>query len=175
MLNGGLPGMTGPPDKNIKLRDARESDRQRLRDLTIEGFDGVSIDHAIDHVLGPISDADWRDRKAKHIDEDLDSDSGLVIVAENDEQVVGYVSLRFDYQSKVGCIPNLAVTSTSRGQGLGRILLNEALERFREAGMTVARIETLEHNPIGRHLYPSVGFVEVARQVHYAIDLRKPL
>ena len=37
--------------------------------------------------------------------------------------------------------------------------------------MTVAKIETLEQNPIGRHLYPSVGFIEVARQIHYAMPL----
>jgi len=37
--------------------------------------------------------------------------------------------------------------------------------------MTVARIETLEQNPIGRQLYPSLGFLEVARQIHFAIPL----
>jgi hypothetical protein len=37
--------------------------------------------------------------------------------------------------------------------------------------MTVAKIETLEQNSIGRHLYPSIGFIEVARQIHYALPL----
>jgi hypothetical protein len=37
--------------------------------------------------------------------------------------------------------------------------------------MTIAKIETLEQNLIGRHLYPSLGFVEVARQIHYAMPL----
>jgi hypothetical protein len=37
--------------------------------------------------------------------------------------------------------------------------------------MTVAKIETLEQNPIGRHLYPALGFREVARQIHFAMDL----
>ena len=37
--------------------------------------------------------------------------------------------------------------------------------------MTVAKIETLEQNVIGRHLYPAIGFVEVARQIHYAMPL----
>ena len=38
-------------------------------------------------------------------------------------------------------------------------------------GMSVAKIETLEQNPIGQTLYPSLGFVEVARQIHYALRL----
>ena len=59
----------------------------------------------------------------------------------------------------------------ARGQGLGRRLIEHALAHFRAAGMTIAKIETLEQNPIGRHLYPSVGFVEVARQIHYAMAL----
>jgi hypothetical protein len=37
--------------------------------------------------------------------------------------------------------------------------------------MTVAKIETLEQNPIGRRLYPALGFREVARQIHYAMPL----
>ena len=59
----------------------------------------------------------------------------------------------------------------ARGQGLGRRLIEHALAHFRAAGMTIAKIETLEQNAVGRHLYPSVGFVEVARQIHYAMAL----
>ncbi|MEZ4660478.1 MAG: hypothetical protein R2911_23220 [Caldilineaceae bacterium] len=33
------------------------------------------------------------------------------------------------------------------------------------------RIETLAHNPIGQYLYPSCGFEEIARQVHYVMPL----
>ena len=38
----------------------------------------------------------------------------------------------------------------------------------------MAKIETLEQNPIGRHLYPSLGFQEIARQIHYAMPLVGP-
>jgi hypothetical protein len=31
----------------------------------------------------------------------------------------------------------------------------------------MSRIETLEQNPIGQHLYPSLGFQEFARQIHF--------
>ena len=65
--------------------------------------------------------------------------------------------------------------AAGRGQGLGRQLIEHALAHFRATGMTVAKIETLEQNPIGRHLYPSVGFIEVARQIHYVMPLRDRL
>jgi ribosomal protein S18 acetylase RimI-like enzyme len=37
--------------------------------------------------------------------------------------------------------------------------------------MTQARIETLVQNEAGKSLYPSLGFEEIARQVHYCMDL----
>lgn len=157
----------------VRIRPYRESDRPALRSMTVEAFVGVSIDHAIDVTLGPTGGTDWRERKARHVDEDLDTPGGEIAVAEIDqiEGPAGYVSLRFDHDARIGRIPNLAVTKEARNRGLGRRLLLHALERFRAEGMAVAKIETLEHNPIGRKLYPSVGFVEVARQVHYAMRL----
>jgi ribosomal protein S18 acetylase RimI-like enzyme len=63
------------------------------------------------------------------------------------------------------------VLPQSQGKGLGRRLLEHALEYLRQQGMECARIETLEQNPIGSHLYPGLGFEEVARQIHYAMRL----
>ena len=156
------------------IRPFRESDRDALRALTVEAFEGVSIDHNIDRLLGPVAGRDWRRRKGQHVDADLDAPEGEALVAEDPAtgRPVGYVSLRFDREALVGWIPNLAVAAGLRGRGVGRALLVRALDRFRAAGMVVARIETLEQNPVGRHLYPAVGFREVARQIHYALDLR---
>lgn len=158
---------------SLVIRPYRESDRPTLRELTIAAFEGVSIDHNIDLKLGPIAGRDWRWRKALHVDNDLDTPGGEIAVAEDEARgvPVGYVSMRFDPESRVGQIPNLVVAAEVRGQGLGRRLLEHAIARFRAEGMTVARIETLEQNPIGRHLYPSVGFREMARQIHYAMPL----
>lgn len=156
----------------IIIRPYREDDRPTLRALTVAAFEGVSIDHNIDRLLGPIASQDWKQRKARHVDDDLDAPGGEVGVAVDGEgSVVGYVSLRYDREAGVGQIPNVVVAAGLRGRGIGRRLLEHAIARFREEGMTVARIETLEQNPIGRHLYPSVGFREVARQIHFAMPL----
>jgi ribosomal protein S18 acetylase RimI-like enzyme len=158
----------------IQIRPYRESDRDVVRALTVDSFQGVSIDHNIDDTLGPAAGRDWRWRKARHIDRDIDTPGGELAVAEEVEsgRVLGYVTMFFDRETLIGWIHNLAVAADGRNQGLGRTLLNHALDRFRAGGMTVAKIETLEQNPVGRHLYPSLGFREVARQIHYAMDLR---
>lgn len=157
----------------IVIRPYREADRQAVRDLTVSGFEGVSIDHNIDRLLGPIAGRDWRWRKSRDIDRDIDDLGAELAVAEDESTgaVVGYVTMQSDPETRIGWIHNLAVAAGVRGGGLGRRLLEHALAHFGATGMTAAKIETLEQNAVGRHLYPSVGFVEVARQVHYAMPL----
>ena len=35
----------------------------------------------------------------------------------------------------------------------------------------MAKIETLEQNPVGTTFYPKMGFIEIARQIHYVQSL----
>src|SRR6478735_2556923 len=155
----------------MRIRLYQPSDLEALKRLTIEGFAGVSIDHGIEEQFGPIKGHDWRWRKARHIDEDVRRDPSGVFVAVDDSRIVGYVTTWQDGAAGIGHIPNLAVAESHRNQGLGRKLLEHALEHFRCAGLTHAKIETLAQNAIGNHLYPSLGFFEVARQVHYVAKL----
>jgi ribosomal protein S18 acetylase RimI-like enzyme len=155
------------------IRAYREADREALKRITVEAFDGVSIDQNLEQRFGPVAGHDWRWRKARHIDDDLAAEGAAAWVAEDEGgEVLGYVTTRADRAAGVGFIPNLAVRAGRRGEGVGRRLIEHALQQFREAGLEVARIETLEQNPVGRHLYPACGFVEVARQIHYAVRLQ---
>jgi len=158
----------------IDIRPFQEPDRPAVRDLTIAAFEGVSIDHNIDLRLGLVAGRDWRWRKSRDVDRDIDVLGAKLSVAMDNRSgaVVGYVTMQCDPETRIGWIHNLVVGTEIRGQGVGRRLIEHALTQFRAAGMTIAKIETLEQNAVGRHLYPSVGFVEVARQIHYAMPLR---
>jgi ribosomal protein S18 acetylase RimI-like enzyme len=154
------------------IRLYRESDLERLKEITAICFDGVSIDRNIEKQLGLIGNRDWRWRKLRHIDDDVAGDRGLgVFVWDEDGRVEGYVTTRIDRESKIGGIPNIAVDPSLQGRGIGRQLLEHALAFMREEGMECAKIETLAQNPIGSHLYPDVGFEEVAHQIHYVMRL----
>lgn len=155
----------------VLLRPYQPSDLPQLKAITVEGFAGVSIDHGIEQAYGPINGHDWRWRKARHIDDDVKRDAAGVFVAEHEGQVVGYITTWQDPATGIGHIPNLAIASAFRNQGLGRTLIEHAFAHFRAAGLTHAKIETLAQNDIGNHLYPSLGFVEVARQVHFVAKL----
>jgi ribosomal protein S18 acetylase RimI-like enzyme len=155
----------------MHIRPFQPADLAELKRLTVEGFQGVSIDHGIEQAFGLINGHDWRWRKARHIDDDAARDPAGVFVAEDDGQIVGYITTWQDRDAGIGHIPNLAVSASHRNQGLGRTLIEHALNYFRAAGLTHAKIETLAQNAIGNHLYPSLGFIEVARQVHFVAKL----
>ncbi|SVD22381.1 uncharacterized protein METZ01_LOCUS375235, partial [marine metagenome] len=126
------------------------------------------VEHGIELKFGEIAGHDWRWRKARHVDEDVKEHAAGIFVAEVDGEILGYISTRLDLEAGKGRIPNLAVVASVRGQGIGRKLIGHALDYFRTEGMGVAVIETMASNPIGRSLYPSCGFEEVGRQIHYA-------
>ena len=155
----------------MHIRPYQPSDLETLKLLTTEGFVGVSIDHGIHEQFGAINGHDWQWRKARHIDDDVARDSAGVFVAEDSGQIVGYITTWQDPEAGIGHIPNLAVASLHPNLGLGRRLIVHALDHFRNWGLSHAKIETLAQNAVGNHLYPSLGFVEVARQVHFVARL----
>lgn len=156
---------------SVTIRPYQSSDLAELQRITVEGFEGIAIDESVEKVFGPLGDKDWRWRKAQTVVEDCAANPRGVFVAEEAGNVLGWVSTRVDRDSRKGRIPNLAVDSTARGRGLGRQLIEHALDYMRREGMAFAMIETMTNNPIGQNLYPSCGFVEIARQIHYAVKL----
>ena len=155
----------------MHIRPYQPSDLAALKRITSEGFSGVSIDHGIEQAFGLINGHDWRWRKERHIDADVAREATGVFVADDNGQVVGYITTWQDHEAGIGHIPNLAVAATHRNLGLGRTLIQYALHHFRNCGLTHAKIETLAQNAVGNHLYPSLGFVEVAQQVHFVAKL----
>lgn len=152
------------------IRKAVSSDHKRIKEITKVCFDGVSIDQNIERIFGEIGRLSWKERKASHIDEDYKTE-GEIFVAEQDNQIVGYITTQINRYTKIGSIPNLAVLTEYQKQGIGRRLIQRTLDYFKSEGMLLAKIETLEQNEVGKHFYPKMGFKKVARQIHYV----KPL
>lgn len=156
---------------NVVLRAYRDSDRTILTEIMVEAFEGVSIDQGIENEFGLLNGRDWKWRKARHFDDDVRRDRDGIIVAEQDGRVLGFISTWIEHDTGIGHIPNISLVPDCRGQGIGRKLIQAAFDRFREHGLTHSKIETLACNPIGNHLYPSCGFREVSRQVHFVAEL----
>jgi ribosomal protein S18 acetylase RimI-like enzyme len=157
----------------MTIRPYRDADLERLQEITVDSFEGVSIDRNIEVAFGLVGGRDWRERKAR----DVANDAGVcpegIFVAEEQGRVVGYITTRPDPFTRIGRIPNLAVDPAFRGSGIGSALIQHAIDYLRGAGMVMAKIETLEQNLRGQALYPRFGFREVARQIHYVMPLEE--
>ena len=153
------------------IRKYQPSDLETLRQITAICFEGVSIDKNIEDQFGVINELDWKQRKIPHIDDDVEANPDGVFVAEIDGEIAGYITTSVNHHTKIGGIPNLSVHPTFQQRGLGRQLIDTALAYLKTEGMLYARIETLEQNQIGTAFYPKMGFVEIARQIHYVRPL----
>ena len=158
-------------NENVIIRHYRPEDLPKLKEITVDSFGGVTLEHMIEQKVGTWNGQSWRERKAAHIEEDCEANPAGVFVAERNGEILGYITTRIDPANARGRIPNMAVVESARGLGLGRRLIHHALAYFSQTGLKVAQIETMATNSIGQHLYPSCGFEEVARQVHYAMKL----
>src|SRR5688572_24972322 len=147
---------------DIIIRPFRLADLDRIKELTVASFPGVTLEQNVEDALGTLAGYDWKWRKARHIDDDIAADAAGIFVAELDGKVVGYITTRSDRDAGKGRIPNLAVDAAFRGHGLGRRLIEHALDHFRQQGLAYAMIETMAQNDTGQHLYEACGFVEVA-------------
>ncbi len=156
----------------IEIRPYRESDRERLKDITQQAFPGSSIDKLMEEKHGVLNGTPWHVRKRAAIDADCDANPDGIFVAEDEHgAVMGYITTRLWDEIRMGWIPNIAVDPVCQGQGIGRRLIQTALDYFRAEGMTHAKLETLAINETGQHLYPAMGFEELVRQIHFTMEL----
>ena len=155
------------------IRRYKRSDRRAILDVTTHAFPGSSIDHNIEARYGQLGSTDWAERKSWAIERDLHRNPDGVFVSEEDGRVVGYVTCYVNTASSVGWVANIAVEPEFQGRGIGRALMDAALDYFRDGRMRYAKIETLVQNEVGQRLYTSLGFEEVARQIHYFKELQE--
>ena len=98
----------------------------------------------------------------------------------DDAQIIGYVVAWFAADEAE--IANLAVAPAGWGAGIGRSLLDAALNEGIDRGAAAVFLEVRDSNNRARRLYRSCGFVEVGRRRGYyrrphedAVVLRRAL
>ena len=144
----------------IHIRPATEVDFAPLLQVQQLAFGEYAHVYKVSGWTTETLDSLKEDAKEKHI-----------FVAEENGKVFGYITTQVDREAGKGRIPNLAVDAAAQGHGLGRKLIEHALDYFRAEGLAAAVIETMANNARGQHLYPSCGFVETCRQIHFAMKL----
>jgi ribosomal protein S18 acetylase RimI-like enzyme len=103
---------------------------------------------------------DWRVSQQQAVEGVCAAEDTKVWVAINAGATVGFVAVKFHAALRMGEIYMIAVDPDYQRRGIGTALTEFALDRMREAGMSVAMVETggdPGHAP-ARSTYEKVGF-----------------
>jgi ribosomal protein S18 acetylase RimI-like enzyme len=154
----------------VRIVEAEETHIPQIVNLWVEFFDHH---YTIDRFFERSDDAE--EKFGKMIGERIDKDDSLVLVAVEDDQVVGY-SLSYVTQNppvvksmESGFISDLAVTTDYRRRGIGGLLLKETLAWFKSRGLKLVYLRVLAKNEGARAFWKKHGF-EVA-SITMEIDL----
>src|SRR5215510_16100190 len=143
------------------IRQYQHSDAAALRQCVIVLQEA---ERAIDPLLLP--GAVIADRYCERIYERCREAAGKIFVAEEDSEVVGFVTVLArepfveldDPPGHYALITDLVVLESHRSRGIGRRLLERAEAYAKQAGSTELRIGVLSSNRKARRLYLDVGF-----------------
>jgi len=107
---------------------------------------------------------DWREDQRRAVEDVCAAQKGPVWVAEVDGDAVGFVAIEvYDLGRSMGEISMLAVDPEHQGVGIGTALTEFALDRLKDAGMTVAMVETGGDpgHTAARRTYEKAGYVQL--------------
>lgn len=142
----------------VPVNEPADLERQQLRIVPFEaeyvdGFRALVSDTLCEFGFEPDPE----------IDPDLDDPAGTYAalwIALAGSDVVGSVALRRlgDHELE---LKRMYLRPAQRGRGLGKRLLATALDRARQDGARVVRLDTSERMEAARHLYEAHGFRRV--------------
>lgn len=91
-----------------------------------------------------------------------------LLVAEAEGHIIGYIDFWITFQQAQ--INNLAVIPTLRQQGIGHLILTDAIERIQQSGCESITLEVRVSNQIAQKLYAKFGFKVLIKKPHYYAD-----
>ena len=157
--------------KEITIRPVTTDDLPAIEAITAEVFEPVALEGRIAAALGAGGGPGWLTLKMHLIRAEMQNLPDGCFVAQQDGRVVGYVTNSINAAASRGYISSLALRGDCQGQGIGRALVGRSLEYFRARKLRQAKIDTMDNNEVGRHLYPALGFKEAGRVIHYVMNL----
>jgi ribosomal protein S18 acetylase RimI-like enzyme len=147
-----------------QIRPFEDRDAEAVVDLSLRAWAPVyaSLEQAMDPDIFRRQHPDWREDQRRAVEDVLAAGKGRVWVAEAGAVVVGFVAVELHHPERgMGETSMLAVDPDHQGSGIGTALTGFALDRLKDAGMTVAMVETGGDpgHAAARRTYEKAGYV----------------
>ena len=160
---------------NLTIRPVCDNDVEDLVRLSLLAW--VPVFKSFRHILGPTIYTsiwpEWRTGQRDAIETVCrDGEKTVVWVGELDGTVVGFLAYQLNVEDKTGEVHLLAVHPEYQNLGIGTGLNSFALDRMKESGMKMAKVETggdPSHAP-ARRSYQQAGYTALPL-VRYFKDL----
>lgn len=133
----------------------------------------IGIDALREESYGRRLGEPWQKKIVHSVSDYLDTAGVEGVVAAIDGCFAGFLTYRIDRENRFGEIGYNAVDPAFRGHGLGKLLLQHALEALRAAGVENVEVVTGEDDghAAARRLYEGVGFQPFRSTIRYTLAL----
>ena len=147
-----------------RIRPFDDRDAEAVVGLSLRAWAPLfaSLEQALGSEIFRRQHPDWREDQRRAVEDVCAAQKGRVWVAEVGSSVVGFVAVELDQPERsMGEISMLAVDPDYKGGGIGTALTEFALDRLKDAGMTVAMVETGGDpgHAAARRTYEKAGYV----------------
>lgn len=151
---------------SVRIRPFDERDTGEVVSLSLQAWAPVfeSVEKTLGSEIFRRQHPDWREDQRRAVEETCAAKKDRVWVADDGDGVVGFVAIEPDHpETNMGEISMMAVDPDRQGDGIGTALTEFALERLKDAGMTVATVETGGDpgHAAARRTYEKAGYVQL--------------
>jgi ribosomal protein S18 acetylase RimI-like enzyme len=137
----------------------RKAKKEDIEDIISLEKESLKYHEKFDKCFHTVSKKSLEIQK-KYLTKDMRKPSRLILVAEIDKKVVGFIFgyiIKMD-KHKIGKVQEIIVTAKYRKVGIGRKLMKKLLNFFRKNGCAIAETVTFVGNTPGEKFYESAGF-----------------
>jgi ribosomal protein S18 acetylase RimI-like enzyme len=147
-----------------RIRPLDDRDAEAVVDLSLRAWAPVfaSLEQVLGSEIFRRLHPDWREDQRRAVRDVCAAKKGRVWIAEVDGATVGFVAIGLHHPERgMGEISMLAVDTDHQDGGIGTALTKFALDKLKDAGMTVAMVETGGDpgHAAARCTYEKAGFI----------------
>lgn len=155
----------------MEIRHIRLEDAEQFVNLL------VSVDASNMMLFEPGERKTSTEQEEKRIETFLMQKNSTIIVAEEDERLIGYLMLVGGHTSRNEHSARIitGIAEEFRGRGIAAKLFNKAFRWAKEVGITRLGLTVIKHNEKAFNLYKKLGFEVEGERVHSLLLNNEPV